>query len=248
MPRALQREPVPDDEDEEAAAEPPAQEPSEAAAQDVNGETPAERSHAALADLNDRLQLLGRCLSNYAPRLWVPAADTQHEVEREQRIYADLNAQRALANSPDLALDTKPGEAEQSEVVRWGMRGARRVRCAPFSHEQAYVAISRVHEANECGAFVDDACCVERDGRRCAVLGSVAYAELLGALDASASAAGESAASAAPAAPPLAMDACDVCDDVELPRQRRRISRSRLADLIDQLDGAAEAKRMRACE
>ena len=45
------------------------------------------------------------------------------------------------------------------------------LRRAPFAHGQAYVAISRVHEADECGAFVDDDCCIERDGRRCAVLG-----------------------------------------------------------------------------
>ena len=47
----------------------------------------------------------------------------------------------------------------------------------------------------------------------------------------------------ATAAPPMAMDACGVCDDVEPPRPQRR---SRLADLIGQLDGAADAKRMRA--
>lgn len=50
------------------------------------------------------------------------------------------------------------------------------------------------------------------------------------------------AATAAPAAPPLAMDVCGVCGDLEPPRPRRR---SRLADLIGQLDGAADAKRMR---
>ena len=53
------------------------------------------------------------------------------------------------------------------------------LRHTPFSHGQAYVAISRVHVAADCGVFANDSCCVERDGARCAVLGSVIYEELL---------------------------------------------------------------------
>lgn len=62
------------------------------------------------------------------------------------------------------------------------------LRHAPFAHGQAYVAISRVHVAADCGAFIDDTCCIERQGTRCAVLGSVVYDELLHPPDADASA------------------------------------------------------------
>merc|ERR1711998_106433 len=41
------------------------------------------------------------------------------------------------------------------------------LRHAPFAHGQAYVAISRVHVAADCGAFIDDTCCIERQGIRC---------------------------------------------------------------------------------
>ena len=80
------------------------------------------------------------------------------------------------------------------------------LRRAPFAHGQAYVAISRVHEADECGAFVDDDCCVERDSRRCAVLGSVAYSELL------VSSACAIATALAPAGEPTPMDICGTCE------------------------------------
>ena len=38
------------------------------------------------------------------------------------------------------------------------------LRHAPFSHGQAYVAISRVHVAPDCGVFVNDRCCIEQQG------------------------------------------------------------------------------------
>ena len=53
------------------------------------------------------------------------------------------------------------------------------LRHAPFSHGHTYVAVSRVHVAADCSAFIDDSCCVERRGGRCAVMGSVVYDELL---------------------------------------------------------------------
>ena len=53
------------------------------------------------------------------------------------------------------------------------------LRHAPFSHGQAYVAISRVHIAADCGIFANDSCCIERNGACRTVLGSVIYEELL---------------------------------------------------------------------
>ena len=49
-----------------------------------------------------------------------------------------------------------------------------------FAHGHAYVAVSRVHVADDLGVFVDGTCCETRaDGSRCAVLASVIYHELL---------------------------------------------------------------------
>ena len=53
------------------------------------------------------------------------------------------------------------------------------LRHAPFSHGQAYVVISRLHLATDCSVYVNDGYCAERNGRPCAVLGSVVYDELL---------------------------------------------------------------------
>ena len=44
------------------------------------------------------------------------------------------------------------------------------LRHAPFSHGQAYVAISRVHLATDCSVYVNDGYCAERNGRLCAVV------------------------------------------------------------------------------
>ena len=77
---------------------------------------------AAYADLDARLGWLSRSLGDYAPQHWSGRVD---EVARERQLYADKAVQRALAKSKELQLDTKPGPAEQSEVVRWGLRGAR---------------------------------------------------------------------------------------------------------------------------
>ena len=49
------------------------------------------------------------------------------------------------------------------------------LRHAPFSHGQAYVVISRLHLATDCSVYVNDGYCAERNGRPCAVLGSVVY-------------------------------------------------------------------------
>ena len=93
-------------------------------ASDQSG-TLSERRSAALADIDDGLTMLGQSLADFAPQHSVHV-NVRHEVEREQRLYANRAAQRALADSESLALDTLPGEAEQSEVVRWGLRGKRR--------------------------------------------------------------------------------------------------------------------------
>ena len=94
------------------------------------------------------------------------------------------------------------------------------LRHAPFSHGQAYVAISRVHLATDCSVYVNDGYCAERNGRPCAVLGSVVYYELL------------NPPSEAPPATPAPVDH---------PSRRQ----SRLADLSGQLDDASTDRRVR---
>ena len=94
------------------------------------------------------------------------------------------------------------------------------LRHAPFSHGQAYVAILRVHLATDCSVYVNDGYCAERNGRPCAVLGSVVYDELL------------NQPSEAPPATPAPVDH---------PSRRQ----SRLADLSGQLDDASTNRRVR---
>lgn len=107
----------------------------------------------------------------------------------------------------------------------WAGRATCRVlldlRHAPFSHGHAYVAVSRVHVAADCGAFIDDSCCVERRGGRCAVMGSVVYDELL-----------RSPSAATTAAPPA---------------DTGTVRRKRIGDFIEQLDDRTTAKLTRRC-
>ena len=74
------------------------------------------------ADLDERLSWLGTSLAKYAPHISCVHVD---EVTRERQAYANHAHQRSLADSADLIVDSKPGPAEQSEVIRWGLRGAR---------------------------------------------------------------------------------------------------------------------------
>ena len=94
------------------------------------------------------------------------------------------------------------------------------LRHAPFAHGQAYVAISRVHVAADCGAFVNERCCIECAGVRRAVLGNVVYEELL--------------ALPTNAVPPAA--------GASAPASNPR--RPRLADLLPMLDDCAQATRV----
>ena len=87
-----------------------------AAADDLGGDRAA-----AFADIDERLGWLGSSLAAFAPQH--AHACRADEVARERRMYADVAAQRALANSAALQLDTKPGPAEQSDVVRWALCG-----------------------------------------------------------------------------------------------------------------------------
>ena len=82
------------------------------------------------------------------------------------------------------------------------------------------MAISRVHLATDCSVYVNDGYCAERNGRPCAVLGSVVYDELL------------NPPSEAPPATPAPVDH---------PSRRQ----SRLADLSGQLDDASTDRRVR---
>ena len=77
----------------------------------------SERHHAALADINDALGMLGRSLSDYAPRLWTTPESTQHEVRRERGLYADRREQRAIADA--LPLDGRRLVVELSRVRSW---------------------------------------------------------------------------------------------------------------------------------
>jgi hypothetical protein len=97
------------------------------------------------------------------------------------------------------------------------------LRHAPFSHGQAYVAISRVHVAADCGVFVNDRCCVQRQGARCAVLGSVVYEELL--------------------SPP-----CDAAPAARPEPSANPNRRPHLSELVNQLDDRAAAQRVRRSE
>lgn len=95
---------------------------------------------AAYADIDERLGWLGTSLAKYAPH--VPCAQLD-EVTRERQVYVDHGAQRALADSADLMVDTKPGPAEQSEVISWGLRGARDVHEPPVLPEMLATIVSR---------------------------------------------------------------------------------------------------------
>ena len=104
------------------------------------------------------------------------------------------------------------------------------LRHAPFSHGQAYVAISRVHEAGQLAVFIDSACSfVDPSGKHVPVMASVRYDE-------------------------LSFDRawlCGVCAP-ELPHTpasplvaERSVRRPRMRDLIAQLDDACAARKVR---
>lgn len=110
-------------------------------------------------------------------------------------------------------------------------------------HGHAYVAVSRVHTAEELGAFVNSACSEERaDGARCAILASVTYPELL--------APRAQAAVAAPRGQPAAGDALSAAGDAPfsvLPNgdAPRPAKRARISLLLEHMDDARAAQQMR---
>ena len=77
-----------------------------------------------------------------------------------------------------------------------------------------------MHLAVDCLVFVDDSCCVERGGKRCAVLGSVVYDELL----------------ATPSAPVPA---------AAVPNSHPVRRCPHFSDLVSQLDEPSNARRVR---
>lgn len=109
---------------------------------------------AAFADIDDRLCWLGSSLAAFAPQL--ASGCSIDEVARERRIYADHAAQRRLADSTSLQLDTKPGHAEQSEVVRWGLCGARLEGEPAASPEALPALVARAPAALEVGVVHGD--------------------------------------------------------------------------------------------
>ena len=81
----------------------------------------ADAGARCIADLDERLKMLGGSMrKSFAQRFW-PAVDQNNEVAREQSLYSDVAVQRAICDQ--LLLDGLPGEPEQAEVALWGLTG-----------------------------------------------------------------------------------------------------------------------------
>jgi hypothetical protein len=81
----------------------------------------ADAGARCIADLDERLKMLGGSMrKSFAQRFW-PAVDQNNEVAREQSLYSDVALQRAICDQ--LLLDGLPGEPEQAEVALWGLTG-----------------------------------------------------------------------------------------------------------------------------
>ena len=86
---------------------------------DATADTDAQAR--CIADLDERLKMLGGSMrKSFAQRFW-PAVDQNNEVARERSLYSDVAAQRAICDR--LLLDGLPGEPEQAEVALWGLTG-----------------------------------------------------------------------------------------------------------------------------
>jgi hypothetical protein len=75
-----------------------------------------------LTDLNDRLQLLGKCMSDFFPSQYCPE-EVQTELAREKFQYRDVRAQRTLCEELPLDGHASAGVPEQTDVVLWCLTG-----------------------------------------------------------------------------------------------------------------------------
>ena len=98
-----------------------------------------------------------------------PAADVPHHRPRvlllpaQARLAAVVRrTQLPLVHAWALTINRSQGQTLDRILLD--------LRHAPFSHGQAYVAISRVHVAPDCGVFVNDRCCIEQQGAKYARL------------------------------------------------------------------------------
>ena len=75
-----------------------------------------------LTDLNDRLQLLGKCMSDFFSPQYCPE-EVQSELAREKLHYKDVGAQRLLCDQLPLDGHASAGVPEQTDVVLWCLTG-----------------------------------------------------------------------------------------------------------------------------